>query len=116
MIIVKPMAEKLIPDSAIGLSKLVVGQRPNHDLLEGQIVSDSDIVNFPWMKIPSVYLVHDLPEGKEIQEKDIYEIQDAQFNRAVEAGPSKLSSVVGKKARTNLSGNHHRLLEQEISP
>ncbi|QQR57416.1 MAG: flagella basal body P-ring formation protein FlgA [Candidatus Melainabacteria bacterium] len=115
MITLKPMAKNLIPDSAIGLSKLVVGQRPDHDLFEGQIIYDSDIINFPWLKVSSVFLVNSVAKGDKIRKEDVYEA-NALFNRAVDPGPSKASSVIGKKARTSLWKDHDRLTDLDICP
>jgi hypothetical protein len=115
MIVVKPMAEDLISDSDVGLSRLVIGQRPNHDLHEGQIINDSDIIDFPWERVSSVYLIHDVFPGAQIRKEYVYEVPDSLFNRAVESGPSNCATVIGKKARIFLQGRHHRITFQDLS-
>lgn len=120
----KMVVEKLVPksdrirSSAIGLAKFVIGRRPEHDLVKGQIILADNIWPYPEGNIEGfVFTTKDIPAGAVIKEGDVHVIQFV-FYRRVEFDkhrPTDCSTVIGKKARIKLSKSH-QLVDGDVIP
>lgn len=107
-----------LENSAIGLAKFVIGRRPGHDLVKGQIILADDIWPYPEGIIERViFTTKEIPAGAAIQKGDVDVIRFV-FYRPVEFDkhrPTDCSTVIGKKARIKLSKSH-RLVDGDVIP
>ncbi|CAN5224169.1 hypothetical protein BH11CYA1_BH11CYA1_48010 [soil metagenome] len=117
------IVEQLVPDSidyqrVVQLSRLIIGQRPNHDLPVHKIIEESDFFDLPGIRIPFVVTMKEIPAGAVFKKSDLTLWHNIYFKPVPISARGRLtsiSSVVGKKARTNLSEGHE-LTEHDINP
>lgn len=117
MIVREVISEKDPPQDAVELSRLIVGQRPNHDIPPTKIIQEADFLDLPGINVPFVYTTTEIPAGTPISRSDLKVIQSIYYSRvpAFPPRPTKISAVVGKKAKLDLPKNHE-LVNSDLTP
>ncbi|MBK9280048.1 MAG: SAF domain-containing protein [Candidatus Obscuribacter sp.] len=116
------IVEQFVPDelcfqSAVQLSSLIIGQRPDHDLPPKKVIQESDFLSLPGIEVPFVETTRNVPAGTVFKNSDLKVVQHLYFKPvpSLPRRPTNISAVVGKKARINLSVQHE-LVEHDIVP
>ena len=117
MIVERSMPEDDIPQDAVELRSLIIGQKPSHDLPPTKVIQDSDFLDLHGINVPFVYTTKEIPVGAVFQKSDLEVVQHIYFRRvpSLSQRPINISVVVGKKASRNLLV-HHQITENDIIP
>jgi flagella basal body P-ring formation protein FlgA len=111
------LPESEIPTDAVEYRRLIVGQRPDHEIPRKKIIQIGDFPDLGGISAPFVYTTREITAGSCIKKSDL-KLSPNLINSPVQLippRPTSITTVVGKKARTTLAKDH-KVVNSDIIP